>query len=358
MKVVTIVGARPQLIKAVAVSRLLRQRGIREDLVHTGQHFDRNMSAVFFRELGIPKPYVNLGIHSLGHGAMTGRMLEKIERILARRKPDAVIVYGDTNSTLAGALAARKMHIPLAHIEAGLRSHNMQMPEEVNRIVTDRISDFLFCPTRTAVQNLKREGFDKFDCKVIHSGDVMYDTALHFLKLAQRRSSILESLSLDAYVVCSLHREENTMDRRTLASAIRALNRIHRDIEVVMPVHPRTRQAMRRWKIKMNFRAIDPVGYLDMLMLTRHAQMVLTDSGGLQKEAYFFKKPCVTLREETEWQELVDHGYNLTVGSDTRRIVEGFAKMRRRAKKLSFRHAFYGNGHAAEKIVSSLVHSL
>jgi len=354
MKVVTIVGARPQFIKAASVSRSIRKKkSIQEILLHTGQHFDMNMSAVFFDELEIPKPTYNLDINNLHHGAMTGRMLEGIEEILLREQPDWVMVYGDTNSTIAGSLAAKKLKLKVAHVEAGMRSFSRLSPEEINRILTDRISDLLLCSTTTAVENLQNEGFQNFDCKIILSGDVMYDTALYYYEKAKQRSRIMDTIPFEKFVLCTLHRQENTDDPATLKRILSALKKIHNEIPVVLPLHPRTRKRLERFDLKFPCLLIEPVGYLDMLMLLNHCEMVLTDSGGLQKEAFFFKKFCVTLREQTEWVELVDLGVNRIAGSDEKKILSAFNFFRK--KKFSSKEKPYGNGNASEKIVKALL---
>lgn len=355
MKIVTIVGARPQFIKASAFSRVVAQTpGVTEVLVHTGQHFDDNMSEVFFREMDIPAPAYHLDIHSLSHGAMTGRMLEAIEKVLAEEKPDFTLVYGDTNSTLAGALAARKLHIKVAHVEAGLRSFNMAMPEEVNRILTDRISDYLFCPTKVAIQNLEQEGFRHFPCLVAECGDIMYDAALYYKSKSDRESKILADLSLSPgqYHLATIHRQENTDDKPRLQSIVEALNQLNRSEQVIVPIHPRTRKLLDLYEIIPEFRMIPPVGYLDMIALTSQANLILTDSGGLQKEAYFFGRYCVTLRDQTEWTELVDGGYNILAGADTGRITEAAGLLAN--KKPGFEAGLYGDGHAAEFILAKL----
>lgn len=354
MKIATIVGARPQFIKAAAVSRVLRKKkDVREVLIHTGQHFDDNMSKIFFEELEIPQPDYHLGIHSLKHGAMTGRMLEAIEEVLLKELPDAVMVYGDTNSTIAGALAAKKLHLKVAHVEAGMRSFNMRMPEEINRVLTDRISDLLFCSTKDAEQNLKREGYEHLDCRIIRSGDVMYDAALYYAKRAQRSSDILKRIPFSDFVLCTLHREENTDDEATLKRIISALTKIHSAIPVVLPLHPRTRKNFDRFGITCPLHLIEPVGYLDMLTLTSHSKMVITDSGGLQKEAFFFHKHCITLREETEWVELVDLGINRLAGTKEKKILKAFHSFIE--KPFKTKASPYGKGDASEKIVKALL---
>ncbi len=355
MKIVTIVGARPQFIKASALSRrILAQEAINEVLVHTGQHFDDNMSDVFFREMDIPAPKYHLDIHSLSHGAMTGRMLEAIEMVLAEEKPDFTLVYGDTNSTLAGALAAKKMHIRVAHVEAGLRSFNMAMPEEVNRILTDRISDYLFCPTQVAVQNLETEGFRHFPCTIINCGDIMYEAALYYRDKSAHESRILDTLGLvdGQYILATVHRQENTDDLIRLRSIIRALNKLNEETPVVVPLHPRTRKLLDHYSLVPQFTVIEPVGYMDMVSLTSHARLVLTDSGGLQKEAYFFEKYCVTLRDQTEWTELVDGGYNILAGADEDKIVEAARTLMDRTG--SFAAGMYGDGNTSAQIIQAL----
>ena len=328
MKVLTVLGARPQFIKAGTVSREFKKQGIAEVIVHTGQHFDHNMSQVFFDEMEIPQPNYNLGIHSLTHGAMTGRMLEEIEKVIIIEKPNLVLVYGDTNSTLAGALAAQKLSIPVAHVEAGLRSFNMAMPEEANRILTDRISTYLFCPTQVAVANLKKEGFGDFNCHVENVGDVMLDAALYYGKSSTEKSSIISSLKLGgSFALATIHRQENTDKHESLRGIVDALNTINKTMQVVVPLHPRTQKIIGELKLKADFKVIPPVGYFDMVELLKNCSVVLTDSGGLQKEAFFFKKGCVTLRNETEWTELVDNGFNVLVGANKEAIVKGWETM-------------------------------
>ncbi len=354
MKIVTIVGARPQFIKAATVSReIAKHPSLKEVIVHTGQHYDHNMSEIFFKEMEIPEPAYDLGINGKSHGAMTGEMLVKIEEVLIKENPDLVLVYGDTNSTLAGALASRKLHIRLAHVEAGLRSFNMRMPEEINRILTDRISDLLFCPAENAMSNLKKEGFDNFNSKVFISGDVMYDAVLYYSKKAEERSGIVKELGLKDFILCTLHRAENTDDENRLRAIVKALNQISGEIKIVFPVHPRTKKILEEKKLKLNFEFIDPVGYFDMLQLTKHCRLVMSDSGGLQKEAYYFDKYCITLRNETEWKELADEGYNVVAGTDTQKIVSSFHELIK--KEPRFTKKFYGEGNAAGFIVKQLL---
>lgn len=338
-RILTIVGARPQFIKAAPVSRALAARGLREILVHTGQHFDPSMSDVFFDELDIARPAYHFDIHSLGHGAMTGRMLEKIEQAMLAEKPDVALVYGDTNSTLAGALAASKLLIPVAHVEAGLRSFNRAMPEEQNRIVADHLATLLFCPTTTAVDNLRREGITTG----VHAvGDVMYDTTLYAAERAAGRSRILETLALkpQGYAVATLHRAENTDVPARLRSVLAWLEAQAAQTPVVMPLHPRTRRVLDSVGAPRGVRIVEPLGYLDMTRLVASACAVYTDSGGLQKEAYFHRVPCVTMRDETEWVETIEAGWNrlwTTPGWRPRRDI-----------------ADYGEGRAAEAIAAIL----
>ncbi|MHB9143470.1 MAG: non-hydrolyzing UDP-N-acetylglucosamine 2-epimerase [Paludibacter sp.] len=345
-KIITIVGARPQFVKAATLSRQFLLLGIEEQIIHTGQHFDANMSEVFFEEMKIPKPAYQLDIHGLNHGAMTGRMLEGIEKILLKEKPDGVLVYGDTNSTLAGALAASKLHIPVIHVEAGLRSFSMAMPEEINRILTDRISNVLFCPTDTAVNNLKREGFMNMPIQIIKNGDVMQDAAIYYSAKAEEKSNILYQLALPEFVLATIHRQENTDSPENLGNIILGLNEINRQIPVVVPIHPRTRNILTQLNIVPEFKLIEPVGYFDMIMLLKSCELVITDSGGVQKEAFFFGKHCITLREQTEWIELVENGFNILVGSDVEKLKAAFEDFK--TKKSDFSIDLYGKGKAAE----------
>jgi UDP-GlcNAc3NAcA epimerase len=354
MKILTIVGARPQFVKAAVVSRALSKiKNIDESIIHTGQHHDANMSDVFFDEMEIPKPKFNLGIHGLGHGAMTGQMLEGLESIFKEQKPDRVLVYGDTNSTLAGALAAAKMQIPVAHVEAGLRSFNMKMPEEINRILTDRISDLLFCPTQTAIDNLSKEGYPFSNTKLILSGDVMQDAALYYAQSSSAKSTIIEKLNLNNFVLCTLHRAENTDNLSRLKAIVKSLSEIHNAIPVVLPLHPRTQKIVKDAGLNLPFTVIDPVGYFDMIELLKHCSLVMTDSGGLQKEAFFFSKHCITLRDETEWVELVQGGYNKLAGADYEKIMSSFDEMK--SKQSDFSVNLYGGGKAADAIVNELL---
>lgn len=355
MKIVTIVGARPQFIKAAVVSREIGViQDMEEIIVHTGQHFDKNMSEVFFDEMGIPAPNYNLNINSVNHGAMIGRMMEKIEEILLLEKPDFVMVYGDTNSTLAGALTAKKMHIRVVHVEAGLRSFNMQMPEEVNRVLTDRISDILCCPTNQAVENLKAEGFEGYPCKFLKTGDVMQDAAYYYREKSSMKSHVIRDLKLmnRDFVLCTIHRAENTEDVSRLNSIICALNEIGHEMDIVLPLHPRTAKIIEKENILMTFKPIPPASYFDMIELLKNSKIVMTDSGGLQKEAFFFAKPCVTLRDETEWVELVEQGVNCLSGTEKEKILDCFSRMQEIT--LDFNKDLYGTGQAGKKIIEAI----
>lgn len=352
MKVITIVGARPQFIKAAAVSRAFaKYDDIQELIVHTGQHFDNNMSEIFFQEMEIPKPQYNLDVNGMGHGAMTGQMLEKIEKVLIDEKPDWVLVYGDTNSTIAGALAAAKLHIKIAHVEAGLRSFNMKMPEEVNRILTDRISDILFCPTDTAIENLQAEGYGNLTNKIIKSGDVMQDAAIFYTERSRKPDF---DLPLE-FVLATIHRAENTDDLERLKSILKSLDKIGETTVVILPLHPRTQKIIAKNNLQYNkevVKIIEPIGYLEMVYLLQNCKIVMTDSGGLQKEAFFFKKPCITLRDETEWVELVQNGYNTIVGADYGKIVSAFENQ---IYDIDFSKNLYGGGKASEEIAAALL---
>ncbi len=353
-KILTIIGARPQFIKAAAVSRRVKDFNIEEILVHTGQHFDKNMSDIFFDEMEIPFPHYNLNINSMSHGAMTGRMIEEIEKVIIAEKPDILMVYGDTNSTIAGALAAKKIMVKVAHVEAGLRSFNMAMPEEINRILTDRISDYLFCPTQTAINNLKLEGFDNFDNQIYHSGDVMYDAALYYSNNSAGKAEWFhkQNLKPGEFVLCTVHRQENTDSPNRLKSIVEALNQVNDELRVILPLHPRTRKILNETGLKLGFEPVEPVGYFDMIELLKNTSLVMTDSGGIQKEAYFFNKYCITLRDETEWIELINNKVNTLVGSNSEKIVNSFRNyMGQTFPKMN---SLYGDGHSADKILSVL----
>ncbi len=352
MKILTIVGARPQFIKAGSVSReIAKHKNIKEIIVHTGQHYDTNMSDIFFDEMKISKPNYNLNINGLSHGAMTGQMIEKIEEVVLKENPDWIMVYGDTNSTLAGAIVSSKLHIKLAHIEAGLRSFNMKMPEEVNRILTDRVSNILFCPTDTAIQNLQNEGYENLDCKIVKSGDVMQDGAIFYKEFATKPMYNIK----DSYILCTIHRAENTDNKERLKSIFEAINTIAKEKQVILPLHPRTKNIINKLNIDTtNLTIIDPVGYLDMVWLIDHCELVMSDSGGLQKEAYFFEKQCITLRDETEWVELIEIGANILVGANKDKILETY----KRNPKFNIKNStlnLYGDGKASENIIKELL---
>ncbi|MDP2210256.1 MAG: UDP-N-acetylglucosamine 2-epimerase (non-hydrolyzing) [Candidatus Aquicultor sp.] len=350
-KIVTIVGARPQFIKSLPVSNQIR-KSFREVLVHTGQHYDNNMSAVFFEEMGIPEPDYNLGVGSGTQAGQTAQMLERIERVLLDEKPDTLLIYGDTNSTLAGALAASKLHVPIAHVEAGLRSFDKKMPEEVNRIVADHVSEYLFCPTQTAVDNLKNEGITE---GVELVGDVMYDAALHFGAIADSKSDILDKLGVAAgdYLLATIHRSSNTDIVDNLKVLLEVL--VESGQSIVFPVHPRTRKVVNESGLQKiidgsKVRLTDPVGYIDFLKLEKNAAKILTDSGGVQKEAFFFAVPCITLRDTTEWVETVESGWNVLVHVDKELIlrkISDFAPTGTPAQ-------LFGDGKAAQYIAERL----
>ena len=362
-KILTIVGARPQFIKAAMVSRAILEHNrtgsgpaVEEIIIHTGQHYDANMSDIFFNQMEIPKPTVMLDFGALSHGAMTGRMLEAVEKEILDRSPDWVLVYGDTNSTLAGALSAAKLQVPVAHVEAGLRSFNKAMPEEINRILTDHTSNRLFCPTETAVRNLANEGI----IKGVHQvGDVMYDAVLQFGAMAEEASTILEELKLTpkGYLLATVHRQENTDERERLESIFSAFIDIATDTHpLIIPLHPRTRNYVKQYGMEPmllqnpNLLITDPLGFLDMIFLEKHASAILTDSGGVQKEAYFHGVPCITLRNETEWLETIDAGWNQLVGANKDAII-GAMFLAMAGEPI---HE-YGNGTASKEILLSLL---
>jgi UDP-GlcNAc3NAcA epimerase len=363
MKIVTIVGARPQFVKAATLSRAIGRRApgrgggaIEEMIVHTGQHYDANMSDVFFEELGIPKPAFHLGVGSGPHGAQTGRMLEEIEKILVEVQPDLALVYGDTNSTLAGALAAAKLHIPIAHVEAGLRSFNRRMPEEVNRVLTDHLSALLFCPTRESITNLEAEGVRS---GVRNVGDVMFDSVLHYRRQVDKAPRALQALGLrpKSYLLATVHRAENTDSEANLRAIFHAFGEICARYPVVVALHPRTRKFLETHAIAVRdgVRLLEPIPYLEMIELESHARLILTDSGGVQKEAFFAGTPCLTLRDETEWVETTECRANILCGSSLDRILAAFEQFEEGRVSPDFAAAPYGDGDAAGKIVDALL---
>ncbi len=364
MKICTIVGTRPQFIKSAAVSRAIAEHNkraadnlppITEVIIHSGQHWAQNMSELFFREMRIPRPKFFLDINDLPHGAMTGQMLEKIETVLMTETPNLVFVYGDTNTTLAGALAAAKLNIPVAHVEAGLRSFNRRMPEEINRVLIDNISTFLFCPTNQAVKNLKSEGIGsntKAQCFFI--GDVMLDTAIYYKNYAREPQFDISG----EFILATIHRAENTDNSEHLKSIFKSLKKISRAFPVVIPIHPRTKKMIQLLKLDVScsgLTLVEPVGYLEMLYLLERTSLLITDSGGLQKEAYFFKKPCVTVREETEWVELVQLGFNILAGTDPTKIYNSFNSML--GREVHHKSNLYGEGKAGQKIVEIILNN-
>jgi UDP-GlcNAc3NAcA epimerase len=368
MKIVTIIGARPQIIKAAALSRAIKEQyadRILEVIVHTGQHYDDNMSQVFFDELGIPKPDYNLHVGSASHGVQTARMIEGIEKILMDEKPDCIVLYGDTNSTLAGAVAASKIHVPVVHIEAGLRSFNKSMPEEINRIVCDHCSTILFSPTRAGFDNLVKEGFKADNDapftidnpKVYHCGDIMYDNSLHFSAIADEKVDLLNQLGLKdkPYVLATLHRDSNTDHPERLNAILGAFTELSKEIAIVLPMHPRTRKMAGNFQAK-NIIVTEPVSFLEMIQLEKHAQLVMTDSGGVQKESYFFKKPCVIMRPETEWVEIVQTGAAALVDADYNKILEASHRYLQHPP-VEFPEIF-GDGHAAAFMLEKILEAL
>ncbi|MBR5631341.1 MAG: UDP-N-acetylglucosamine 2-epimerase (non-hydrolyzing) [Bacteroidales bacterium] len=383
MKLVTIIGARPQIIKAAALSRAIRNHyadQIQEVIVHTGQHYDDNMSQVFFDELQIPRPDYNLHVGSASHGVQTARMTEGIEALLIKEQPDFIVLYGDTNSTLAGAVAAAKIHVPIVHIEAGLRSFNKSMPEEINRIVCDHCSTLLFTPTKAGLENLKREGFPVDGSgvstssttaaptidnpKVYHCGDIMYDNSLHFADIAEEKTDIIRRLELvgKPFILATIHRDSNTDHPERLSAIFDALIELSKENQIVLPLHPRTAKLLKTNLSNekqtlifssANIKLIPPVSFLEMIALERHAQLVMTDSGGVQKEAYFFKKPCIILRPETEWVEIVQTGNAILADADESRIMQAWAHFKD-CPPTTFPEIF-GDGHAAEFMLKQML---
>ena len=377
IKIVTIIGARPQIIKAAAISRCINnsyKKEIQEIIVHTGQHYDNNMSEVFFNEMEIPKPKYNLAVGSMSHAKQTAMMMEKIEEILEKEKPNFVILYGDTNSTLAGAVAAAKIHIPVVHIEAGLRSFNKSMPEEINRIVCDHTSSLLFSPTKTGIENLKNEGF-KINNRlpynidnpgVFHCGDIMFDNAKYYVQKAEKKSSILKELKLknNNFLLATIHRDNNTDDPKRLNSIFSAINKISNKnkIQVIIPLHPRTSKILQTNLKSQLYKSIientlitviPPVSFFDMICLEKNSSMIITDSGGVQKEAYFYKKPCIIIRSETEWVEVVNAGAARICDADENKIIDAFNFYM--TSKLKSLPTIFGNGKAADFIIKKII---
>ena len=383
MKIVTIIGARPQIIKAAALSRAIKRyyaNEIKEVIVHTGQHYDDNMSQVFFDELDIPRPDYNLHVGSASHGIQTARMIEGIEEILLKEQPDYIVLYGDTNSTLAGAVAAAKIHVPIVHIEAGLRSFNKAKPEEINRIVCDHCSTLLFTPTKAGLENLKREGFSIDECgpstssgntiptidnpKVYHCGDIMYDNRLHFAKVAEEKTDIIKRLELNGqpYILATIHRDTNTDHPERLSAIFRSIIKLSEACQIVLPLHPRTAKLLKTNLDEglqkqifsyPNIKLIPPVSFLEMIALERRAQLIMTDSGGVQKEAYFFKKPCIILRPETEWVEIVETGNAILADADEGRIMKAWLHFKGNPPTLF--PEIFGDGHAAEFMLEKML---
>jgi len=378
LKVLTVIGARPQIIKAAAFSRAIKKafsKDITEVIVHTGQHYDANMSDVFFEELQIPKPSYNLSIGSMSHGKQTAGMISGIEDILLQEKPDCILVYGDTNSTLAAAIAGSKIHIPIVHVEAGLRSFNKSMPEEINRIMCDHVSTLLMIPTESARINLKNEGFSEKEIDknadinqpvIIHSGDVMYDNSMYFAELAKKINQVQGiELTNKPYLLATIHRDNNTDQPERLNALFKAFNRISKEnqIQIILPLHPRTAKLLesklseeifRETRNNSLIKLIEPASFIEITALEMHAEMLITDSGGLQKESFFFKKPCIILRPETEWIELVSNGNAIIADADTDKIYEAYQHFKNNSQQLSY-PAFYGDGHAAEKICQAII---
>jgi UDP-N-acetylglucosamine 2-epimerase len=378
MKIVTIIGARPQIIKAAALSRAIKNHHtspVKEIIVHTGQHYDENMSQVFFDELQIPKPDYNLNVGSASHGIQTAKMIEGIEKILLEEKPDYIVLYGDTNSTLAGAIAASKIHVPIAHVEAGLRSHNKAMPEEINRIVCDHCSTLLFSPTATGFENLLHEGFKANNKgpytidnpKIYHCGDIMFDNSLHFSRLSAEKTDIIQKLNLEenGYMLSTIHRDSNTDQTERLQSIFESMIKLSQTTKIVIPLHPRTSKLInnnlnaalqKKLYADKNIILIPPVSFLEMIELERKAKLIMTDSGGVQKESYFFKKPCIILRPETEWTEIVETGAAILVDADKERILKAWDHFN--SNKTQEYPAIFGDGNAAKFILEEMIKNL
>ena len=352
MKIILIVGARPQFVKAASISRELKNfKNINEIIVHTGQHYDRDMSQIFFDELNISKPKYNLEVHETGHGSMTSKMIIKLENVILKEKPDWIIVFGDTNSTLAGAIVAHKLNIKLAHVESGMRSYNKRMPEEINRITTDRLSNLLFCSSNESKKNLISENFDNKKYKILNVGDIMFDSILHYKKFAKKPDIKIEN----NFVLSTIHRSENVNSNVILKNIFHALKIISLDSKVILPIHPNTINKIKKLNINTkNLNLIPPVSFFEMIWLIQNCKILITDSGGLQKEAFFLNKPCLTLREETEWIELVDIGVNYLAGTTKDKIIKNYKNILNR--KINFtKSSIYGKGNTSKKIILEIL---
>lgn len=360
IKIITVIGARPQFVKSFSITNAIKKfnastnTNIQEIIIHTGQHYDENMSKVFFEEMKLKKPTYNLKLTKRSHGGMTGQMISEIETILIKENPDYLLIYGDTDSTLAGAIAASKLHIPIIHIESGLRSYNRTMPEEINRVVADQLSTFCFCPSEIAINNLKKEGIFDSNNKIVQNiGDVMYDVLLHFQKKIIPSPNIEFISKNKSFILATIHRAENTDNEHNLKELFKSFEYISTKTDIILPLHPRTKKQLINMNIETkNIKIIDPVSYLDMLYLLKNCEIVLTDSGGLQKEAYFSKKYCITLRNETEWVELVEKKVNSITGANYKAIKKAFENI---PKKIDFSEQLYGNGYAGDKIINLLI---
>lgn len=352
MKILLVVGARPQFVKASSLSRELKNyKNIKEIIVHTGQHYDKKMSSIFFDELNITPPKYNLKVHEAKHGIMTSKMIQRLEKVFLKEKPEWVIVFGDTNSTLAGAIVANKLKIKLAHVESGMRSNNKRMPEEINRIITDRLSNLLFCPSKLSIRNLIKENHNKNDYKIINVGDIMFDNILYYKKFSKKPKIKINN----NFILTTIHRAENVNNSKNLKNIFYSLNKISNDLQVILPVHPNTLKKVQKLKINTQSLTItSPVSYLEMIWLIQKCKFLITDSGGLQKEAFFLKTPCLIIREETEWVELVDDGINILVGTKKDSILKNYKKIIKRKSKFLVSN-IYGKGDSSKKIITEII---